>query len=57
MAAGEYVCVSSQADIQQANIVREREERATDDSSEGQELVAICIKRGLDAALAKEVVD
>ncbi len=57
MAAGEYVSVSSQADTEQADIARERTELATDDSFEREELAAIYMKRGLDAALAKQVVD
>ena len=57
MAAGEYVSVSSQADTEQADIERERKELATDDPFERDELAAIYVKRGLDAALAKQVVD
>jgi VIT1/CCC1 family predicted Fe2+/Mn2+ transporter len=56
MAAGEYVSVSSQADTEQADIERERKELATDDPFEREELAAIYVKRGLDAALAKQVV-
>ena len=55
MAAGEYVSVSSQADTEQADIEREREELAIDDKSEYEELAAIYVKRGLDASLAKQV--
>jgi VIT1/CCC1 family predicted Fe2+/Mn2+ transporter len=57
MAAGEYVSVSSQADTEQADIERERKELATDDAFEREELAAIYVKRGLDAALAKQVAD
>lgn len=57
MAAGEYVSVSSQADTEQADIERERKELATDDPLEREELAAIYMKRGLDAALAKQVAD
>lgn len=57
MAAGEYVSVSSQADTEQADIERERKELATNDNFEREELAAIYVKRGLDAALAKQVVD
>ena len=57
MAAGEYVSVSSQADTEQADINRERKELATDNEDEHAELAAIYVKRGLDAALAKQVAD
>jgi VIT1/CCC1 family predicted Fe2+/Mn2+ transporter len=55
MAAGEYVSVSSQADTEQADIERERQELATDNEFEHEELAAIYVQRGLDAALAKQV--
>ena len=55
MAAGEYVSVSSQADTEQADIGREREELAADGQHEHAELAAIYVERGLDAALADEV--
>ena len=55
MAAGEYVSVSSQADTEQADIERERGELVTDVQYEREELAAIYVKRGLDAALAHEV--
>ena len=48
MAAGEYVSVSSQADTEQADLEREREELATDDEDEHEELTAIYVDRGLD---------
>ena len=35
MATGEYVSVSSQLDIEEADLAREREELANDDGSEG----------------------
>jgi VIT1/CCC1 family predicted Fe2+/Mn2+ transporter len=57
MAAGEYVSVSSQADTEEADLARERHELATDDKSERAELAAIYVGRGLDAALARQVVD
>lgn len=57
MAAGEYVSVSSQADTERADIDRERNELATDDAFERQELAAIYVARGLDASLAKQVAD
>ena len=57
MAAGEYVSVSSQADTEQADIARERQELATDPSVELAELTAIYVKRGLDPSLAKQVAE
>ena len=57
MAAGEYVSVSSQSDTEHADIERERKELATDDKHEHEELAAIYVKRGLDAALAKQVAE
>jgi len=57
MAAGEYVSVHSQADAEQADIDRERQELKTDDDSEHRELAAIYQSRGLDAALARQVAD
>ncbi len=47
MAAGEYVSVSSQADTEQADLERERQELA--------ELAGIYVRRGLAAGLASEV--
>jgi VIT1/CCC1 family predicted Fe2+/Mn2+ transporter len=55
MAAGEYVSVSSQADTEAADLVRERRELETDVASERQELTTIYVKRGLDPGLAREV--
>jgi len=55
MAAGEYVSVSSQSDTEQADIARERQELATDSARESNELAAIYMQRGLDAALAQQV--
>ena len=55
MAAGEYVSVSSQSDTENADLKREREELATDVTSEHAELAAIYVTRGLDAELANQV--
>ena len=55
MAAGEYVSVSSQADTENADLAREREELATDVAVEHAELADIYVKRGLDAELARQV--
>jgi len=57
MAAGEYVSVHSQADTEQADLERERKELKADDAGERRELTAIYVGRGLDSALAKQVVD
>jgi VIT1/CCC1 family predicted Fe2+/Mn2+ transporter len=57
MAAGEYVSVHSQADAEQADIDRERQELKTDNDSEHKELAAIYQSRGLDAALARRVAE
>jgi VIT1/CCC1 family predicted Fe2+/Mn2+ transporter len=55
MAAGEYVSVSSQADTERADLIRERGELAADEGSERAELAAIYVARGLDVGLANEV--
>lgn len=55
MAAGEYVSVSSQSDTENADMDRERKELAADPKHEHEELAAIYVGRGLDAALAAEV--
>lgn len=57
MAAGEYVSVSSQADTQEADMVREGKELDTDDKFERAELAGIYVSRGLDPALARQVSD
>jgi VIT1/CCC1 family predicted Fe2+/Mn2+ transporter len=57
MAAGEYISVSSQADVEEADLARERKELATDDASERAELTKIYVSRGLDAGLARQVTD
>lgn len=55
MAAGEYVSVSSQRDVERADLERERRELATDPEHEHAELAGIYEQRGLDASLAREV--
>lgn len=55
MAAGEYVSVSSQADTEGADLVREKEELVAAPEQEQEELKAIYIKRGLDPTLASTV--
>ena len=55
MAAGEYVSVSSQADTEQADLKRERQELATDPQAEEDELTGIYVRRGLEPELARTV--
>jgi VIT1/CCC1 family predicted Fe2+/Mn2+ transporter len=57
MAAGEYVSVSSQADTEQADLARERQELATQGEFERDELAAIYAKRGLEPPLARQVAE
>ncbi|QGY81139.1 VIT1/CCC1 transporter family protein [Sphingorhabdus lacus] len=57
MAAGEYVSVSSQADTESADRVREKLELETIPEKEREELVGIYEARGLDRALAEQVAD
>lgn len=57
MAAGEYVSVSSQADSEKADIIRERHQLAENDEFERKELAAIYVKRGLEPLLAHQVAD
>ena len=57
MAAGEFVSVSSQADMEEAATEVERRELETDSAGEHKELANIYVKRGLTAALAKEVAE
>lgn len=57
MAAGEYVSVHSQADIEKADLDLERHELKTDARGEHQELASIYVGRGLDTALAKQVAE
>ncbi|PWY54665.1 hypothetical protein DGG96_16050 [Legionella qingyii] len=56
MAAGEYISVSSQADTEQSALQREKKELETSLANEIEELTTIYINRGLEPALAKEVV-
>ena len=57
MAAGEYVSVSSQADTENADLDRERNELATDGQNELAELTSIYESRGLDRSLAGQVAE
>lgn len=55
MAAGEYVSVSSQADIETADLEREKLELKNIPESELEELTHIYLQRGLNKELAKQV--
>ncbi|MBQ9600796.1 MAG: VIT family protein [Neisseriaceae bacterium] len=55
MAAGEYVSVSSQADTEKADLVREERELCNNPKEELVELTSIYRARGLDEQLAKQV--
>jgi vacuolar iron transporter family protein len=55
MAAGEYVSVSSQKDVEDADLELEREELEAHPEVEQGELAAIYVKRGLSAELAGQV--
>ncbi len=55
MAAGEYVSVSSQADSEEADLRKERQELATDVTGEHAELASIYVGRGLTPTLAADV--
>ncbi|WP_242137150.1 MULTISPECIES: VIT family protein [unclassified Sphingomonas] len=57
MAAGEYVSVSSQADTEAAERVREAAELHEDPKAETKELAAIYRQRGLDSALSLQVAE
>lgn len=55
MAAGEYVSVSSQADIEHADLEREKRELEEIPKVELEELAKIYVHRGLSKELAKQV--
>ena len=55
MAAGEYVSVSSQADIEKADLAREKIELETMPELELKELAKIYVTQGLDEDLAMQV--
>lgn len=57
MAAGEYVSVQSQVDVERADIAKETKELATQPETEHAELVTIYRARGLDGDLALRVAD
>tara|TARA_R110002051_G_scaffold48308_2_gene95385 strand:+ start:138659 stop:139348 length:690 start_codon:yes stop_codon:yes gene_type:complete len=55
MAAGEYISVSSQEDLEKADLARERNELEEMPEEELKELAEIYEKRGLDKSLALQV--
>ncbi len=55
MAAGEYVSVSSQSDVETADLAREKKELLDNPEEELQELAAIYQARGLSPGLALEI--
>jgi vacuolar iron transporter family protein len=57
MAAGEYVSVSSQADTENADLAREREELRDDPEYEQRELANIYVSRGVERGLARQVAE
>ena len=57
MAAGEYVSVSSQADTEEADLLREAHELEVNPSMELAELTAIYVGRGLEEDLARQVAE
>ncbi|MBK6487872.1 MAG: VIT family protein [Gemmatimonadetes bacterium] len=57
MAAGEFVSVSSQADVERADLERERRELAENPEGERAELREIYVGRGLSPELATQVAD
>ncbi len=57
MAAGEYVSVHSQADTENADLLRERSEIASNPEAEHRELAEIYVGRGLTPGLARQVAD
>ena len=57
MAAGEYVSVSSQRDVERADLAQEQGELLAHPEGEKRELTAIYVKRGLPPALADKVAE
>ena len=55
MAAGEYVSVSSQADLEQADLAREGKELVEAPEAELDELTQIYVDRGVEPSLARDV--
>ncbi|WP_116127087.1 VIT family protein [Lewinella sp. IMCC34183] len=57
MAAGEYISVSSQSDLEKADLEREAGELRDHPEYETEELAGIYRERGLDAPLARQVAE
>ncbi|MEB3242821.1 MAG: VIT family protein [Cyanobacteriota bacterium] len=57
MAAGEFVSVQSQADTEQADLARERQELVANPAAELDELTGIYVERGLSRELARQVAE
>ncbi len=57
MAAGEYVSVSSQRDLEQADLERERKELEVSPDSELAELTGLYEAKGLEPQLARQVAE
>lgn len=57
MAAGEYVSVSSQRDVERSDLAREREELAATPELEREELIGLQQARGLTRETAERVAD
>lgn len=57
MAAGEYVSVQSQADVENADLLREAAELRADPAAEQRELTSIYVSRGLSPQLAHQVAE
>ena len=57
MAAGEYVSVSSQSDIETGDLNREKSELRDFPEQELAELTQVYVKRGLDGTLARQVAE
>ena len=57
MAAGEYVSVSSQRDVELSDLARERKELTETPEAEHKELIGIYVKKGLKLELATQVAD
>jgi VIT1/CCC1 family predicted Fe2+/Mn2+ transporter len=55
MASGEYVSVSSQADVEKSALAQERRELKEDGDAELKELARIYVHRGLEPDLARQV--
>ncbi len=57
MATGEYVSVSSQADMEHAELTREKREILANPTMEQEELAQIYVERGLELSLARQVAE